>query len=42
MNPPIKEAKEAKAGRKTIKIASSGGIPVEKWSEDMIPKACQD
>jgi len=33
---------KAKAGRKLIKVASSGGIPVEKWSEDMIPKACQD
>jgi hypothetical protein len=31
----------AKAGRKIIKMATSGGIPVEKWSEDMIPKACQ-
>jgi len=32
---------KAKAGRKTIKVAASGGIPVDKWSEDMIPKACQ-
>ena len=31
----------AKAGRKLIKMAMSGGIPVEKWTEDMIPKACQ-
>jgi hypothetical protein len=30
----------AKSGKKTIKVAA-GGIPVEKWSEDMIPKACQ-
>jgi len=32
----------AKAGRKIIKIKTSGGIPVETWTEDMIPKACQD
>jgi hypothetical protein len=31
----------AKSGRKTLKV-SAGGIPVEKWTEDMIPKACQD
>lgn len=29
-----------KSGRKTLKVAA-GGIPVEKWTEDMIPKACQ-
>lgn len=28
-----------KMGRKKLKI-SSGGIPVEKWTEDMIPTAC--
>ena len=31
---------KAKAGRKMISVPS-GGIPVEKWTEDMIPKACQ-
>ncbi len=31
---------KAKAGRKAIKVAM-GAIPVEKWTEDMIPKACQ-
>ena len=31
----------AKKGKKTLKV-TSGGIPVEKWTEDMIPKACQD
>jgi hypothetical protein len=30
-----------KKGGKTLKVAS-GGIPVEKWTEDMIPKSCQD
>ena len=30
-----------KSGKKTLKIAA-GGIPVEKWSEDMIPKTCQN
>jgi len=28
-----------KMGRKRLRI-SSGGIPVEKWTEDMIPTAC--
>jgi len=32
---------KAKAGRKTIKVAATGGVPLEKWTEDMIPKACQ-
>ena len=31
---------KAKAGRKMIRLPA-GGIPVEKWTEDMIPKACQ-
>lgn len=30
-----------KKGKTKIKVAS-GGIPVEKWTETMIPKACQD
>ncbi len=29
-----------KLGKKTLKIAA-GGVPVEKWTEDMIPVACQ-
>ncbi len=29
-----------KAGKKAIKV-TAGGIPLEKWTEDMIPKACQ-
>ncbi len=28
-----------KLGKKTLKVAA-GGIPVDKWSEDMIPAAC--
>ena len=31
---------KAKAGRRMIRLPA-GGIPVEKWTEDMIPKACQ-
>ncbi len=31
---------KAKAGRRMIHLPA-GGIPVEKWTEDMIPKACQ-
>ena len=29
-----------KSGKKTLKIAA-GGIPLDKWSEDLIPKHCQ-
>lgn len=28
-----------KMGKKTLKVAA-GGIPVDKWSEDMVPAAC--
>jgi len=31
---------KAKAGRRMISVPA-GGVPVEKWTEDMIPKACQ-
>ena len=29
-----------KSGKKTLKVAA-GGVPLDKWTEDLIPKACQ-